>query len=122
MDEQTQDKKITQKVLTNLKIVNDLEDDDSRIKKINVYIENAMDEIKLYVGVDEIDSELAVIVQKMAQNAITQESFEGTKSASEEGLSLTFQDTDLDQVRDMLNRYIDNLKSNSHRGWAMSFD
>lgn len=122
MDEQTQDNKITQKVLTNLKIVNDLEDDDSRVKKINVYIENAMDEIKLYVGVDEIDSELAVIVQKMAQNAITQESFEGTKSASEEGLSLTFHDTDLDQVKGMLDKYVDNLKSNSHRGWAMSFD
>ncbi|MFC6324036.1 phage head-tail connector protein [Companilactobacillus baiquanensis] len=118
----TNDAEITQQVLDNIKIISNLKDDDPRIKSINVYIQNAIDEIELYLNIDSLDKKLSVIVQKMAQNAVIQESFEGTKSVSEEGLSLTFNDTDLDPYLDILNSYLDGLRSNSHRGAALSFD
>lgn len=115
-------KSVTDKVLSNIETLNFFKDDDPRIDQVKIYIENAIDEIKLYLDIDEIDSKLAVIVQKMTQNAITKENYEGTKSVSEEGMSLTFNDTDLSPFLDLLNQYKDSLEENNHRGGVMTFD
>ncbi|GEO64006.1 phage head-tail connector protein [Companilactobacillus nantensis] len=113
---------VTDKVLSSIEVLNDLKEEDPRIPRIKIYIDNAIDEIKLYLDVDEIDSKLTVIVQKVTQNALNKENYEGTKSISEEGMSLTFQDTDLSPYFDLLNQYKDGLEENDHRGSVMTFD
>ena len=119
---ETQDTTVTDKVLSNIEVINDIQNDDPRIPRIKIYIENAIDEIKLYLDIDDIDSKLTVIVQKVTQNAVTKENYEGTKSVSEEGMSLTFSDTDLSPYFDLLNQYKDGLEENDHRGSVMTFD
>ncbi|CAJ1179521.1 hypothetical protein CPR19088_GLDEOEPO_01345 [Companilactobacillus paralimentarius] len=113
---------VTDTVLKNIEVLNDLKTDDPRIPRIKIYIDNAVDEIKLYLDIDTIDSKLTVIVQKVTQDALTKENYEGTKSISEEGMSLTFQDTDLSPYFDLLNQYKDGLEENDHRGSVMTFD
>lgn len=122
MSEETQKATVNDSVLTNIRVVNDLEEDDPRIPRIKIYIENAVDEIELYLDVDELDSKLSVAVQKVTQNAITKENYEGTKSVSEEGMSLTFSDTDLEPIQSLLDSYKNNLADNDHRGSVFTFD
>lgn len=122
MSEETQETTVNDSVLANIKVVNDLEDDDQRIPRIKIYIENAVDEIELYLGVDNLDSKLSVAVQKVTQNAITRENYEGTKSVSEEGMSLTFSDTDLEPIQNLLDSYKNSLADNDHRGGVFTFD
>ncbi|MFD1418457.1 phage head-tail connector protein [Companilactobacillus keshanensis] len=122
MSEETQETTVNDSVLANIKVVNDLEEDDPRIPRIKIYIENAVDEIELYLGVDDLDSKLSVAVQKVTQNAITRENYEGTKSVSEEGMSLTFSDTDLEPIQSLLDSYKNSLADNDHRGGVFTFD
>ena len=122
MSEETQETTVNDSVLANIKVVNDLEYDDPRIPRIKIYIENAVDEIELYLGVDDLDSKLSVAVQKVTQNAITRENYEGTKSVSEEGMSLTFSDTDLEPIQSLLDSYKNSLADNDHRGGVFTFD
>lgn len=122
MSEETQKITVNDSVLANIKVVNNLKDNDPRIPRIEIYIENAVDEIELYLGVDDLDLKLYVAVQKVTQNAITRENYEGTKSVSEEGMSLTFNDTDLEPIQSLLDSYKNSLADNDHRGGVFTFD
>lgn len=122
MSEETQKTTINDLVLANIKIVNDIKEDDPRLPRIKIYIENAIDEIELYLGIDNLDAKLSVIVQKVTQDAVSKENYEGTKSVSEEGLSLTFSDTDLSPYQSLLDSYKNNLEENDLRGSVMTFD
>lgn len=108
-------------------ILNDVEsitgvDDDKTISRLKIYVRNATNEIEMYLGIDEIDEKLADIVQQMATAKFTKESFEGTSSASEEGLSLTFSANDLTPYMDLLNSWQDHKNANDRRGKVVSFD
>jgi hypothetical protein len=96
--------------------------DDATIDKLIIYIRNATHEIELFLGIDSIDDRLADIVQQMAVAKYRKEMFEGTKAASEEGLSFTYSDSDLDPFKEMLTRWQSSQQVKERHGGVMTFD
>ena len=87
-----------------------------------IYINQAMQEVELYIGQDTLPDVLKGIITQMAEAKFTKAGSEGTASSSEEGLSYSFNENDLKPFFPVLNRYIDNLRGSGDRGRIVTFD
>ena len=87
------------------------------------FIKQAGDMICLYVGEDDLPSQLEVIVIRITEAHYVQSlnDADGTKSYSEEGASWSFQDNELDPYMTLLNRYIATRDGESAKGCVWSW-
>lgn len=109
-------------LLTTVKLDKNIKEDSLDILLSN-FIKQAGDMICLYVGEDDLPSQLEVIVIRITEAHYVQSTTDadGTKSYSEEGASWSFQDNELDPYMTLLNRYIANRDGESAKGCVWSW-
>lgn len=109
-------------LLTTVKLDKNIKEDGLDILLSN-FIKQAGDMICLYVGEDDLPSQLEVIVIRITEAHYVQSTTDadGTKSYSEEGASWSFQDNELDPYMTLLNRYIANRDGESAKGCVWSW-
>lgn len=109
-------------LLATVKQDKSIKDDDLDTLLLN-FIKQAGDMICLYVGEDDLPSQLEVIVIRITEAHYVQSlnDADGTKSYSEEGSSWSFQDNELDPYMTLLNRYIATRDGESAKGCVWSW-
>lgn len=109
-------------LLATVKLDKNIKEDDLDTLLSN-FIKQAGDMICLYVGEDDLPSQLEVIVIRITEAHYVQSTTDadGTKSYSEEGASWSFQDNELDPYMTLLNRYIANRDGESAKGCVWSW-
>ena len=113
--------KIEDSILEDFKTLKGIKNDEMD-DVFKIYINQAMQEVELYIGRDTLPDVLKGIITQMAEAKFTKAGSEGTTSSSEEGLSYSYSSNDIEQFYPQLNRYLDNLKGSDNRGRIVTFD
>lgn len=96
-------------------------DGDDLDKLLSNFIKQASDMVCLFVGADDLPSQLEVVVIRITEAHYVQSvnDADGTKSYSEEGASWSFQDNELNPYIPLLERYLANQTTGSKgRVWS----
>lgn len=113
--------KIEDSILEDFKTLKHIKNDEMD-DIFKIYINQAMQEVELYIGRDTLPDVLKGIITQMAEAKFTKAGSEGTASSSEEGLSYSYNSNDIEQFYPQLNKYLDNLKGSDNRGRIVTFD
>lgn len=98
-------------------------DDGSLDEVLHNYIQQAVDMVCIYVGENQLPTQLETIVVRMTEAHYVQAmaDADGTKSYSEEGATWSFHDNELDPFMPLLNKYLDNRDNNGSKGCVYSW-
>lgn len=104
-------------LLTTVKLDKGIKDNSLDVQLSN-FIKQASDMVCLYVGQDELPTQLEVVVIRITEAHYVQSlnDADGAKTYSEEGASWSFQDNELNPFIPLLERYIDSQRSGSKGG------
>lgn len=94
--------------IDNVKILLSLVDDDSQDELLAVLLSNAMNTIKLYLGVDTMPSELSFIAEQMTVVKYRRIGAEGIHTEKIDVLSTRYVEDDLKPFKELLIQYKSN--------------
>lgn len=112
----------TNQLLTIVKLDKGIKDNQLDLVLSN-FIKQATDMVCLYVGEEELPSQLETIVVRIteAHYVQTMNDADGTKSYSEEGASWSFQDNELNPFIPLLEKYLANRDTQGTKGCVWSW-
>ncbi|HJA23209.1 MAG TPA: phage head-tail connector protein [Candidatus Limosilactobacillus intestinavium] len=104
-------------LLTTVKLDKGIKDNSLDVQLSN-FIKQASDMVCLYVGQDDLPTQLEVVVIRITEAHYVQSlnDADGAKTYSEEGASWSFQDNELNPFIPLLERYLANQNTGSKGG------
>lgn len=88
-------------------------------RKIEIIEQMTAQRLCAYLGTEEVPGELAYILDEMTIKRFNRLGSEGMSSTSQEGLSMTFDDKDLEPFKDDLDAWVDKNKPANKKGWVL---
>lgn len=101
------------------KILELIKDSTSIERKVEIIQELTSQRLARLLGVSKIPGELEYIVIEISTKRYNRLGSEGFKRHSQEGLSLEFYDSDFDEFKDDIDRWLkENKPSKRNKGWV----
>ena len=94
--------------LERIKIILGIDDDDTKDALLTILLENAMNALCVYLGVDTLPSNLEYIAQELTVSRYNKIGAEGISTEKIGELSTTYSVNDLGRYKDILKMYKDN--------------
>ena len=94
--------------LERIKIILGIDDDDTKDALLTILLENAINTLCVYLGVDTLPSNLKYIAQELTVSRYNKIGAEGISTEKIGELSTTYSVNDLGRYKDILNMYKDN--------------
>ena len=94
--------------LERIKVILDLVDDESKDTLLTVLLENAINTIVVYLGVDIFPAPLNFIAEELTVSRYRKIGAEGISTEKIDEISTTYSVNDLARYKDVLNLYKDN--------------
>lgn len=94
--------------LDNLKILLSLTEDDSKDELLAILLENSVNTINIYLGVEELPTELEFVAEQLAQIKYNKLGSEGISTEKIDVLSTTYFQDELSPFKRILDTYKDN--------------
>lgn len=94
--------------LERIKIILGIDDDDTKDALLTILLENAINTLCVYLGVDTLPNSLNYIAQELTVSRYNKIGAEGISTEKIGEISTTYSVNDLNRYKDILNVYKDN--------------